>query len=361
VGCGRVLLVDDSVVVRKLVSELLTRELDLELCATAPNGRLALEKLPRVAPDLVILDIEMPELDGIATLREIRARAPSLPVLMFSRLTERAGSVTLDALAMGAWDYVTKPANVGNSAVPLAQVQEQLVAKVRALLPGPPPAPLPTALARAQRATKAPAKGPLCVTPVELVVIGASTGGPNALAEILALLPGDLPVPVVIVQHMPPLFTKLFADRLDQQCHLRVREGASGERLLPGDVWIAPGDHHLSVRRDEAELSLLVHQGMPENSCRPSVDVLFRSAAEACGPRALGVILTGMGQDGLRGCRQIREAGGQILAQDERTSIVWSMPGVVAQAGLADEVLPLEHIALAIERRIAARAAEAGA
>jgi two-component system chemotaxis response regulator CheB len=294
----------------------------------------------------------MPELDGIATLKALRRRAPDLPVLMFSGLTERAGALTLEALSLGASDYVTKPTSVGSTVVPVERVREELLAKTRALLrlhdtvasvvsrslvaAGPlPPPPMRPAAAR-----------------VEILAIGASTGGPNALADIIAGLPADLPVPVVIVQHMPPLFTKLFAERLDAQSALRVAEAATGDRLRAGEVWIAPGDFHLTVRRDGDALTLYVHQGLPENSCRPSVDVLFRSVAEACGASTLGVVLTGMGTDGLRGAECIRLAGGQIVVQDEASSIVWSMPGSIAQAGLADEVAGVDHMATALRRRI---------
>jgi two-component system chemotaxis response regulator CheB len=336
----RILLVDDSVVVRKLVAEILAQDPEVESVVTASNGRLALDKLDQVNPDLVILDVEMPEMDGIATLKAIRERSDSLPVLMFSGLTERAGSLTLDALALGASDYVTKPAQVG-ALVPLDRVREELVSKTRALLArrvhGSPPL-LPKAPAPM---TPPPWRPP---ARVELLVIGASTGGPNAIAQILSTLPGEFPVPIVIAQHMPPLFTKMFAERLDSQGSLRVREATSGGTLEPGTVWLAPGDFHVVVQGHASRMTVHVHQGPPENSCRPSVDVLFRSAAEVYGPGVLGVVLTGMGMDGLRGAERIREAGGQMVVQDEATSVVWSMPGSVALAGLANKVVALDHM-----------------
>ena len=295
---------------------------------------------------------EWQEMDGLATLQAIRARAPELPVLMFSGLTERAGTLTLEALSLGANDYVTKPSNVGSSVVPVERVRDELLAKVRALLDlGGAPRMAPRVAAPSARQALAAPRARIHGV-VEVLAIGASTGGPNALADILAALPADFPVPIVIAQHMPPMFTKLFADRLDAQCTLRVREAATGERLVRGDVWIAPGDYHMVVRRDGEALELFVHQGLPENSCRPSVDVLFRSVAEAFGASALGVVLTGMGTDGLRGAERLRALGGQVVVQDEASSVVWSMPGSVATAGLADDVVALEHMAVSLVRRV---------
>lgn len=344
----RVLVVDDSVVARKIVSELLASEPSIESVTTAANGRLALEKLSDTRPDLVILDIAMPELDGLATLRELRTRVPDVPVLMFSGLTERAGALTLDALSLGASDYVTKPMASGGAAMQFERVREELLAKARALLTSTPPPPRPPSLCPAAM----PRANPLRAACVEVLAIGASTGGPSALAEFITALPSDLPVPVVIAVHMPPVFTRLFAERLERTSTLRVREGVSGTQLRPGEVWIAPGDFHLTVVRDGGERCLAVHQGASEHSCRPSVDVLFRSIAAAYGPSCLGVILTGMGTDGLQGSELIRRGGGQIVVQDEASSVVWSMPGAVAKAGLADEIVSIDHMAPAIIRRL---------
>jgi two-component system chemotaxis response regulator CheB len=185
-----------------------------------------------------------------------------------------------------------------------------------------------------------------------VLAIGASTGGPNALAEVFSRLPADLPVPIVLVQHMPPMFTRLLAERLSAQFPIRFHEAGSGSVVEPGHAWVAPGDHHMTVVRDGLHVRLLLHQDPPENSCRPAVDVLLRSVARTFGPESLTVILTGMGQDGLRGCEAVRAAGGQILVQDEATSVVWGMPGFVARAGLADRVLPLPQIADEILRRV---------
>ncbi len=297
-------------------------------------------------PDLVILDVEMPEMDGLTALAEIRKIYPKLPVIMFSALTERGAAATLDALAPGATDYFAKPTTVGGLDESLEVIREQLIPEIKTLCAKPEPKPPAPAQARPQRRTAA---GPALV---EVVAIGVSTGGPNALSEIFAGLPRDFPVPILIVQHMPPMFTRLLAERLSSHSAIRVQEAFPGAVLQPGTAWIAPGDYHMTVVRDGTQARLLIHQEPPENSCRPAADVLFRSVAAAYGSGALTVVLTGMGQDGLRGCEAIDQAGGQILAQDEATSVVWGMPGFVARAGLADRVLPLSLIADEIVKRV---------
>jgi two-component system chemotaxis response regulator CheB len=348
----RILVVDDAVVFRRLVSEELSSDPALEAVGTAANGRIALAKVPQVNPDLVILDVEMPEMDGLQTLAELRKTYPRLPVIMFSALTERGAEATLEALALGATDYFTKPSNVGGLDASLEVIRTQLIPEIKAICAktsgghAPPAGP---ALSR-----KAPARPAFRPGPIEVLAIGSSTGGPNALAEIVPRFPATFPVPIVIVQHMPPMFTRLLAERLTAQSSLRVQEGFSGAVLQPGQAWIAPGDHHMIVVRDGTQVRLLVHQDPPENSCRPAVDVLLRSVARTYGPNSLTAILTGMGSDGLRGCEALREAGGQVLAQDEATSVVWGMPGYVARAGLADRVLPLSLIADEILRRVRA-------
>ena len=338
----RVLVVDDAVVFRRLVADELAADPAIEVVGTAANGRIALAKLPQVNPDIVILDVEMPELDGLATLKEIRKTYPKLPVVMFSALTERGAAATLDALSLGATDYFPKPA--GGPAESLRVIREELIPEIKALCGR---AAVPTAVPL----PPAPA-GP--ASRVDVVAVAASTGGPNALADLFAGLPADFPVPVVVVQHMPPMFTRLLAERLSARHGLRVEEGRPGGVLRPGHTWIAPGDYHMAVARDGTEVRVTTNQDPPENSCRPAADVLFRSVAKAFGPSALVVVLTGMGQDGLRGCEAIRAAGGRVLAQDEATSVVWGMPGYVVRAGLADRVLPLALIAPEVVRRVRA-------
>ena len=354
----RVLVVDDSVVVRRLVTRVLEGDPDIEVVGAAANGRIALAKIAQLEPDVVTLDIEMPELDGLATLAELRPRWPRLPVIMFSTLTERGAEATLEALSLGASDYVTKPTGLHNPAEAMAAVQAELVPRIKALhgrrlLSRMPRSPAPTAEAPSPPApaVKAPVR-PVDAR-IDVVAIGVSTGGPNALAELLPALPGTLPVPIVIVQHMPPVFTRMLANRLNGRCDLKVIEAEGGELLIPGRVHIAAGGQHLALVRQGTSVVTVATDDPPENSCRPAVDVLFRSVAALYGPSVLSVVLTGMGQDGLRGAEAIRVAGGQVLAQDEASSVVWGMPGFVARAGLADAVLPLDAIAAEISRRVA--------
>ena len=358
-GRIRVMVVDDAVVIRKILTDALAADPDIEVVGTAANGRLALAKLDQLNPDLVTLDVEMPEMDGLQTVRQIRKVRPRLPVIMFSTLTARGATATLDALASGASDYVTKPANVGSVTAAMARIREELIPKIKALCgrSHPPAATAATAATAGPHRLAPPAAGP---RPIEAVVVGVSTGGPNALAEVMPHLPAGLPVPVLIVQHMPPVFTKLLAERLAVQCPLPTCEATAGEPILPGRVYIAPGDFHMAVERVPATAMptgprwrVGLTQAPPENSCRPAVDVLFRSAAAAYGAGTLAVVLTGMGSDGLRGCELVRAAGGVVLAQDEATSVVWGMPGFVARAGLAEQVVPLGEVARTIARRVA--------
>ncbi|WP_336030506.1 protein-glutamate methylesterase/protein-glutamine glutaminase [Geodermatophilus sp. FMUSA9-8] len=356
----RVLVVDDSVVVRKIVTDVLSSDPSIEVVGTAVNGKLAQGKVDALKPDLITMDIEMPEMNGIEAVRAIRARRNRVPIVMFSTLTERGASATLDALSAGANDYVTKPANVGSVAQSMESVREQLIPKIKALtgrpvgLPGLAARPVAAAVAPRPPAPRtAPHKAPA------VLVIGSSTGGPEALAKVVPALPATLPVPVLLVQHMPPVFTRQFAQRLDRLSALRVVEAVDGSPLLPGTVHLAPGDHHLTVRGTGRGAVTMLSQGPPENFCRPAVDPLFRSAVAAYDGAVLSVVLTGMGSDGRAGAAVIRDAGGTVIAQDQATSVVWGMPGAVTQAGLADEVLPLDRVAEAITRHLASAQARA--
>jgi two-component system, chemotaxis family, protein-glutamate methylesterase/glutaminase len=348
----RVMVVDDSVVVRKIVTDVLSADPAIEVVGTAVNGRIAVGKLEQLKPDLVTMDIEMPEMNGIEAVRAIRATRNRVPIIMFSTLTERGAAATLDALSAGANEYVTKPANVGSVAQSMESVREQLIPKIKALT-GRPATPGPARLAPppARIAPPAPRQG--AVKAPAVLVIGSSTGGPEALAKLLPVLPASLPVPVLLVQHMPPVFTRQFAQRLDRLCALRVVEAVDGTPLVPGTVHLAPGDHHLTIRSTGRGHHTVLTQGPPENFCRPAVDPLFRSAVDTYDGAVLGVVLTGMGSDGRLGAGRIREAGGSVVVQDQATSVVWGMPGAVAAAGFADEVLPLDRIAEAIHRRLA--------
>lgn len=351
----RVLVVDDSVVVRRLVSDALSSDARCEVVGSAANGKIALAKISQVNPDVVTLDIEMPEMDGLECLAALRKVHPKLPVIMFSTLTERAAAATLKALSLGATDYVTKPSAGGIDAAQ-QMVRELLLPKVLHFGSA-------AGVSRPPRLTPPPATRAAAASakqghyPVRVLAIGCSTGGPNALTALLECLPARPPVPVVITQHMPPVFTRLLAERLRAHTQLPVSEAQGGEVLAPGDIWIAPGDHHLVLRREGSAVKLALDDGPHENSCRPAVDVMFRSVVQIYGGHVLALIMTGMGQDGLRGCEHVREAGGQIVVQDEATSVVWGMPGYVANAGLADAVLPLPQLAAELTRRMPAAAA----
>lgn len=356
----RVLLVDDAVVVRKALSLAIAQDRDLEVAGTAVNGRVALAKFPGLKPDIVLLDFEMPEMDGLATVRELRKIDTRVPIIMFSSLTEDGAAVTLEALSLGATDYVTKPSNVNMTAT-LEAISRELIPKIRALCH------LPEGNASLVRATRPSVQTPptpilhrpRVFAPVQVVAIGVSTGGPDALARLLPSLPARFPVPIVIAQHMPAVFTSLLATRLSAKSPLPVRECVSGQPLTPGCAVIAPGDFHMEVIQQEGLVILKTHQGPKENFCRPSVDVLFHSVARVFAARSLAVVLTGMGQDGLKGCETLRNLGARIYVQDEASSVVWGMPGFVARCGLADKILPLDQIGAEIVRattmQIAAR------
>jgi len=347
----RILIVDDSAVIRQMLSNLLASDPEIVVAGTAGNGIQALARILEIEPDLVTLDIEMPGMDGLQALVEIRKLYPKLPVIMFSSLTERGAAATLDALARGASDYVTKPSHRETTELAREQVREELMRKIKSLCAAPilhpQPTPEPVRVSASQ-----PAR-------IDVVAIGTSTGGPNALTELIPQLPADFPVPIVIVQHMPPLFTRLLAERLNTLTQLEVREGKEGQKVLRGQVWIAPGDHHMTVARQGTDFVMGINHDPQENSCRPAVDVLFRSVAHAYGAKVLGVVLTGMGSDGTGGCAHIRDAGGRVIVQDQASSVVWGMPGSVVAANLADRIFPLSSIGAEVVRRVAMRRAVA--
>ncbi|MFZ0305345.1 MAG: chemotaxis response regulator protein-glutamate methylesterase [Terracidiphilus sp.] len=349
----RILIVEDSAVMRSLLRTVISSDSHLEVAGTAADGASALTFLSNERPDLVLLDVEMPVMDGLATLRQMRSRGIRVPVIMCSSLTRRGARVTIDALAGGASDYVAKPTGQAGREASIRALAQELVPKVLALTAPAQPriavsgapgvvtpflsgvqAPVPRMLPRA--------------TAPSVLVIGVSTGGPAALEILLPALPAGFPLPVLIVQHMPELFTRLMAERLNGRCALRVHEATEGEPIGRGKIAIARGNWHLELRPPasaSAAATLHLQQGPPENHCRPAVDVLFRSAAIAFGPAVLAVVLTGMGSDGLIGARMIRQQGGCVLAQDQASSTVWGMPGAVAGAGLADKIVALDRMA----------------
>lgn len=350
----RVLIVDDSAVVRRMITDALEIDPDVEVVGVAASGQIALAKIPLVIPDVVTLDIEMPGLDGLQTLAILRKAYPRLPVIMFSMVTHRGGVATLDALSLGATDYVTKPQDTTSIGEAIQRVREQILPKVKffggavqgsslSVRPAPPVWQSVGVVAPSGR----PESGA-----VEILAIGSSTGGPNALHLLFSGLDRDFPVPVVVTQHMPALFISLLAERLDKLGRLRVREAVAGAKLEPGDAWIATGDKHLRVASEAGVKRLMLSDEPPESSCRPAVDVMLRSVVDVYGSGTLAVILTGMGRDGCAACELVKRRGGVVLAQDEATSVVWGMPGAVARGGLADKVLPIDKMALEINRRV---------
>lgn len=349
----RVLVVDDAVVFRKVLSDVLGSDPEIEVVGTAQNGQLGLAKIEQLNPDLVTLDVEMPIMDGLQTLGEIRKRWPRLPVVMFSTLTSRGAESTLDAIALGASDYAAKPNGMGSSSEAIERVRAELLPKVKALVQR-----ARSVAARVSVALPTAPKLPSLLRPPlvretpQILAIGSSTGGPNALADVLRALPKDFGLPVVITQHMPPVFTRLLAERLSRVTPIPVVEATDGAVLRPGQALIAPGDRHMTFVRRGPTQCVHLDDGPPENFCRPSVDVMLRSCVDVYGGHVLAVVLTGMGQDGLRGSERVRQAGGEIYVQDEETSVVWGMPGSIAAAGLADRVLPLAEIGAAIMRRL---------
>lgn len=386
----RVLVVDDSALVRQLLTELLNADPAIEVVGTAADAYLAREKIKQLDPDVLTLDVEMPRMDGIQFLRNLMRLRP-MPVVMCSSLTEQGADVTLDALELGAVDFVTKPKV--DLAYTLADYAAELAAKVKAAagahvrarserssLPVTATVATEPGMTAARPRAESPA-GALVVpvrhtadvvlprkeaprhfrTTDQLIAIGASTGGTEAIREVLCRLPADSPA-VVITQHIPKAFSGPFAARMNASCELTVFEARDGQQVVPGHVYIAPGDQHLLVVRDGARFRIRLHDGPPVNRHKPAVDVMFRSVAQNVGPNAIGVMLTGMGRDGAEGMKEMHDAGAPCLVQDERTSVVWGMPGAAWELGAADSQHPLAAIAgkisqLAMERSVVARSA----
>jgi two-component system chemotaxis response regulator CheB len=342
----RVLIVDDAVVFRRGISEMLSDVPYIDVVGTAANGKIALMKIPSLRPDALILDVEMPEVDGIETLKALKEHYPSIKVIMLSIHTARGANKTLEALSLGAIDFVEKPSGSNDYRTHFQKIRGDLLPKLRLL--------------KLQKSFLLPKKQPELLKRIpaiqhkdcEVIAIASSTGGPNALSTLLPKLISDAKIGIFIVQHMPPLFTKQFALSLDQKTPYTVREASTGDAVTPNSVFIAPGNYHMAIRQIGPDKRIALHQGPLENGCRPSANVLFRSIAEIYGKQALGIVLTGMGKDGLEGARAMKGQGATIIAQDKESSVAWGMPRSVVEAELADFVLPLNEIARTVNRMI---------
>ena len=369
----RILAADDSLVMRSVFWKLFLLHTEnrsselprMDLCGVARDGVECLEEVRRLSPDVLVLDLEMPRLNGLEVLDRLRAERPELPVIMCSAYTEHGAKSTLEALAHGASDYVMKPTAQRDGGAAMMSLSHQLLPRIAALAK--------KTNRRRREAGRGETSGDLKAecdvavekgsAPVEIVVVGLSTGGPAALEQLLPDLPKDFPVPMLIVQHMPKLFTSALAERLDRCCGLRVEQAYDNATIRPGTVWLAPGDAHMEVAPRRAMMGerdsfqtrssrIRLHQEEPLNHCRPSVDYLFFSAARTYGAGALALVMTGMGADGLNGARAVYDSGGVVLAQDEATSAVWGMPGRVSDAGVASLTLPLWNIAEVLKQRV---------
>jgi two-component system chemotaxis response regulator CheB len=332
---ARVMVCDDSAVIRGVVTRMLEAEDGVQVVARVANGQQALDELKRTPVDVVVLDIEMPVMDGMTALPLLLRADSGLKIIMASTLTTRGADIALRALRLGAADYVPKPSAVTGD----EGFRRELVEKVKGL-------------GRMRRRTNQPTREPATlrlrpasIVPARLLAVGSSTGGPQALFALVQGLGKGLNVPVVMTQHMPPSFTPILAEHISKLGGLPCAEARDGEGLSAGRIYLAPGDRHLQVEASGGGLRARLTSDPPENFCRPSVDPMLRSAAAACDGRVLVAMLTGMGSDGLAGTRRVIDAGGTVVAQDEATSVVWGMPGAVAQAGLCHAVLPLPRIA----------------
>jgi len=336
----KVLIVDDSALVRRILTEMLSSDPSITVLGAAHDAYDAREKIKALNPDVLTLDVEMPRMDGVTFLRNLMRLRP-MPVIMVSSLTDKGAEVTLDALSIGAVDYLPKPKI--DLAATLADYKEELIAKVKAAASARVRAPPAAASASADAIVAKRDRQRLLRTTERIIAIGASTGGTEAIKEVLIRLPPDTPG-IVITQHIPKLFSGAFARRMDTCCQVSVCEAEDGQQILRGHAYVAPGDMHLLLVRDGARYVCRLDQGPPVNRHKPSVDVLFRSVAQQAGRNAIGVILTGMGKDGAVGLKEMRDAGGRTIAQDEATSIVWGMPGEAVAVGGAADVLPLGDI-----------------
>ena len=365
-----VLIVDDSGIMRRILMTALSKHADIHVIGHAENGQVAVDKVRASPPDIITLDVEMPVMDGITALKEIRKFNPKIPIVMFSAFTQRGAKATMDALTNGASDYVGKPSNIQNPEEAFKFLDEHLIPKIRSLCARSRNGSVAPSLRdrgnerRESQSVSNPVTGlvksnfvvqkssisPVTrdvnrpLLPIDGIVIGVSTGGPAALMRVFELWKAPLKVPIFIVQHMPPVFTQLLANRLTEFGVIPVMEPYDGQEAQAGKAYIAPGGWHMYLKRQGTKVFIGLNDDPPENSCRPAVDVLFRSAALVYKRSLLGVVLTGMGQDGLLGAQDILRENGSVIVQDQETSVIWGMPGVIAKADLADKVLPLDEI-----------------
>lgn len=354
----RILVVDDTAIYRKIVSDILRTLPGVEVVGTAIDGKLALEKIAELKPDLVTLDLEMPQLTGVEVLQRLRSAGSTVGVIMLSAFTSDGAAATTQALRLGAFDFVLKPNGEALSAS-MELLKQKLSERITAfaesrgktLCAAPestPVAPPPTTPAPAPVITHCKAD-----RRIEAIVLGISTGGPEALSQVIPRLPGNLAAPLFIVQHMPPMFTRSLAEDLNHRSKLRVSEAVDGHLALPGDCLIAPGGRQMKIERTDAGPVVRITDDPPENSCRPAVDYLFRSAAHQYGGNVVAIVMTGMGQDGTLGCRLLKRQGAAIIAQNKETCVVFGMPSVLVEQGIADAVVPLNQIAATIESTVA--------
>ncbi len=342
----RVLVVDDSAFMRKAISMILEEDREIEVIGTARDGLEAIEKVKELKPDLVTLDVEMPRMDGITALKNIMKDTP-LPVLMLSSLTVEGARTTVDALAAGAVDFI--PKQLSYVSLDITKVKEELISKIKAITRRKTTISSLPLTNKVSSSKKSPALGH---SNARIVVIGISTGGPFSLQKVIPSFPEDFPLPVAIVQHMPPLFTKSLAERLDSISRVEVCEAENGMELTNGKVFIAPGGLHLKFHREGAKVLVDTTKIPTDSLHRPSVDVMFSSAYDVFGGRILAAVMTGMGKDGLEGAKLIKSGGGKILAQSEDTCVVYGMPKAIVDAGIADAIIPLEEMASAINSAI---------
>lgn len=355
----RILVVDDSAIIRSMITRALSEEKDFKIVAVAANGQLAVDAIKRQSTDVVILDIEMPVMDGLTAIPLLKSTNPSAQIIMASTLTQKNADISLKAMALGATDYIPKPTSDAATGILAQEFNRELIEKVRAL----------GILARRksaraalkdQTAAAAAVKKKILLrsAPIikpDVIAIGSSTGGPQALFEVIKKMGPNLNQPILITQHMPPSFTTILAEHITKQCNVTCIEAKDGDIIQTGKYYVAPGGFHMLFTKKPEGVTVRLTSDPPENYCRPAVDPMLRSLVEIYGKKVLAVILTGMGQDGLKGCEAVVTAGGSVIGQDEATSVVWGMPAAVANAGICSSVLPLGEIGSAVNQ-IAARA-----